>query len=306
MSRKLGNNLILNTLQGFKMAGNPANALNISGNGIVTSDLGVISTSEVTQYGVLVAGENQTVVSISPGTTGQVLVSNGSANPSFQTISSLGFTSINIQTFTASGTYTPTAGMSYCIIEAQGAGGGGGSCASNSANTISLGSGGGSGEYRRGFYNASSIGTSQSITVGAAGAAGTSGGNGGIGGDTLVGNLITCKGGNGGTGGPSRNSDALILGGNGGNGGSGGDFSIPGCKGLYTFYFGTSIQPLGCSGQGGTSMFGIGGGAVEGNAVGNPGHTGGGGGGASGSQGGGGTGGGAGGAGIVVITEYIT
>src|SRR5262245_5659724 len=70
------------------------------------------------------------------GTSGQVLTSNGPAvAPSFATPAAATgvIKNVVIQTFAATGTYTPTAGMAYAIIECWGGGGAGGGCASATA-----------------------------------------------------------------------------------------------------------------------------------------------------------------------------
>ena len=104
--------------------------------------------------------------------------------------SSGGTLSVVSQVFTGSGTYTPTTGMSYCIIECVGGGGGGGGAAGGSGSAQVGGSGGGGG-YARKYATAADIGASKAVTIGAAGAAGTAGNNaGGNGGDTSVGVLL--------------------------------------------------------------------------------------------------------------------
>lgn len=87
----------------------PANALNIG------------------QQGTLYFDGVNTFSGIDASTQGHVLTSNGPGiPPSFLApTGGSGFSSVNIQTFTASGTYTPSANMVYCIIEAVGGGGGG-------------------------------------------------------------------------------------------------------------------------------------------------------------------------------------
>src|SRR5690242_5826211 len=64
--------------------------------------------STVTQHYSLVGGSSNSIVSVSPSTSGFVLTSNGvSADPSFQVLpTNTAFKSINIQTFTSTGTYT--------------------------------------------------------------------------------------------------------------------------------------------------------------------------------------------------------
>jgi len=105
---------------------------------------------------------------------------------------------INVQTFAASGTYTPTAGMTSVVIKVQGGGGAGAGITIPSSGNASLGSPGGSGAYGEGRFLAAAIGASQAVTIGAAGiaAAGSAGGNGGT---SSVGTLISAPGGVGGS-----------------------------------------------------------------------------------------------------------
>ncbi len=253
--------------------------------------------------GTTSTGAFQSVASV--GTSGQVLTSNGAgALPTFQTKSS-SFSSASIQVFTSTGTYTPTAGMQYCIIEVVGAGGGSGGIAATVASKGAAAAGGGSGEYARGIYSAATIGVSQSVTIGTAGTAGTAGNNtGGTGGTSSVGALITAIGGSGGAGGPlvATGSSLYVLGGIGGTGGSGGSFRCAGNPGGP----GVTIDCPGVnfSGAGGGSFFGGGAVGVQVSA-GNPGVSYGGG--ASGPANSSGTtarAGAAGAGGIVIVTEY--
>lgn len=265
---------------------------------------GTGTATMTTAYAPVCAGTTATgalqVASTGLSTSGYVLTSNGSSNlPSFQAIPST-FASINVQTFASSGTYTPTSGMIYCIVECVGAGGGGGGVHLGWA-----GGGGGGGSYVRGFYTASSIGSSQTVTIGAVGSAGsTSGGDGGTGGSTLFGSLITAVGGSGGGGGNA--STMTNIGGAGGTGSSGGSFQTSGTPGGYSVTTGSTAT----SGSGGSSFFG--GGAINvfqtisGGTAGNNGT----------SYGGGGSGaaitassspaGGTGAKGFIVVTEFIS
>jgi hypothetical protein len=105
---------------------------------------------------------------------------------------------LNVQVFSANGTYTPTAGMLNVIFEVQGGGGAGGGLTTPGAGNISLGAPGGCGSYAKGRFTAAQIGASQVVTVGAAGvaASNTAGTNGGT---SSVGALITAPGGVGGS-----------------------------------------------------------------------------------------------------------
>lgn len=139
----------------------------------------------------------------------------------------------------------------YCI----GAGGGGGGGAFIASGTaMSAGAGGGGGNRRIGTFDATTIGSTESIAVGDGGTAGTAGtagagGPGGIGGNTNFGSWLTCYGGGGGQGGASAagsgggggagmqsagNSGSAGSGGNGGQNGSGNGGSAAGPSGVST------------------------------------------------------------------------
>jgi hypothetical protein len=170
-----------------------------------------------------------------------------------------------IQTFTASGTYTPTFGLKYCIIECIGGGGGGGVGYGSAAGAMyMIGGGGGSGGYSRHRATATDIGLSQAVTIGAAGAGGTpgTGSNGAAGGDTSVGALCVARGGAGG----QFTSDTPVQNGLGGAGGVAGvgDVVAAGAPGDGGF-FNAVNNLIGCrSGLGGSSV--MGGGAAATNA----------------------------------------
>jgi len=140
------------------------------------------------------------------------------------------------QKFTASGTYTPSTGIQYAIIEVGGGGGGGGGIANSVAGNANAAGGGGSGSYSRKIVSAATIGASQAVTIGAAGTAGSSVGptTGGAGGDTSVGTLAVGKGGGGGgagagagggIGGVAGTGDFTPVGNDGGNGGKQGSIA---------------------------------------------------------------------------------
>jgi hypothetical protein len=176
-----------------------------------------------TAYAPVCAGTTATgalqVASTGLTTSGYILTSNGgSALPSFQVnAGASGFTVVNIQSFTASGTYTPTASMKYCIVYCQAPGGGGGGGDGDGANQ-KVGAGGGAGGYDFNKFSAATIGASQTVTIGAVGAGGIGNNSGGTGGTTSLGALISCTGG---TGGANGNSTSSIAGGTGGVGTSG-------------------------------------------------------------------------------------
>lgn len=220
-----------------------------------------------------------------------------------------GFSIIAIQTFTSSGTYTPTSGMKYCTIQVVGGGGGGGGSAAGGASSGSVGGGGGGGGYGRKTVTSATIGSSQSVTIAAAAAGGVGNNTGATGGTCSLGSIVTATGGVGGTS-AAAGAGSAANGGAGGVGGSGdinstGGGGAGGCSGFFT----TTQFSMG--GSGGSSHFG--GGAsgivtVAGAAAinGNAGQVyGGGGGGAVTASSGAAANGGSGAKGVVIITEYI-
>lgn len=258
--------------------------------------------------GTMISGTTGVPSWLANGTTGQVLTATTGSPPSWvANAAASAFTSIVVQTFTATGTYTPTSGMKYCIIECVGAGGGGGGTSTTGATTISVGGGGGGGAYCRKFASAATIGASQTVTIGAAGTAGAvGGGNGGTGGTTSVGTLCIAIGGSGGLGSAAVTAALFLVSGNIGGIGTTGDVQAignPGTPGM-----GSSTSNFVAGGNGGSSALGgaplgtIGSLSAAGAAGGN--------------YGGGGAGavcgtsqtqqlGGAGAKGFVIVTEYI-
>ncbi len=209
----------------------------------------------------------------------------------------LGLT-VKKQAFSNSGTYTPTSGMYYCIVEVQGAGGGSGGVGSNSNCG---GGGGGAGSYSRSIISAATIGVSQTVTIGASGTAGANTGtDGGAGGASSLGSLVTTSGGAGGAG---TNTGGTSKAGGAGGAAATGDLAINGNPGFNSVPSGSGS---GTAGQGGNSVLGSGGFAVGGTAgQGNAGLMGGGGGG-SWSGAGSAFAGAIGGKGYVFITEFCS
>lgn len=230
------------------------------------------------------------------------------ADPAAQRTTLSAFGKVVVRIFTSSGTYTPTAGMLYALLECVAGGGGGGGCANSTAGNQGAAGAGGAGEYSARLATAAEIGASQAVTIGAGGSAAAAGNNnGGNGGDTSVGALCIAKGGTGGSGAASN------AGGAGGAGGVGGTGNItirgqPGESGIAAAI--TTITTLNARGGNSPRGFGFGGtqsGVIAGNnnysGPAGVGYGAGGGGGKSGN-GAGAAAGGAGTAGICIITEY--
>lgn len=134
--------------------------------------------------------------------------------------------SSDVQTFSASGTWTkPSGSPKFTDIECWGGGAGGGSGAQVTLGTaVSGGAGGGGGQYGHAVVSTASMGASETVTLGSGGTAGSAtsgnaGGNaGGNGGNTSFGLWVTAWGGFNGT---AAAASANSTGGAGGTMGSG-------------------------------------------------------------------------------------
>lgn len=243
-----------------------------------------------TKGDILVAQSSSVLTKLAVGADGTFLSanSNGATGVTWGTVTSVvGIPTVKITT--VSSVWTKPSLMTYAVIEVVGSGGGGNA---GGANTYA-GGGGGGGGYARKIFTASTLGSTQTITVGVGGTAGT-GSNGGptAGGTVGIGvpSILYATGGSGAGGG---NGGALHAGGSGGMGFLG-DLNVKGGGGGKSGESGV-VYAL----NGGNSFFG--GGGKGSNTTGEDGGAYGGG--ASGG-GGNGTNGGAGAVGAVIITEY--
>jgi hypothetical protein len=169
-----------------------ANNVSISGGSITgITDLAVADggtgSSSLTTNAVLLGNGTSAIQTVAPGTTGNVLVSNGTTWESAAL-------PIDIQTFNESGTWTKPGSGRLARIQVWG-GGGGGSRTNSSAGRAG-GSGGG---YSEIWLALSSLGSTETVTVGAGGAGRiTSDGNGSNGGNSSFGTHCVASGGEGG------------------------------------------------------------------------------------------------------------
>ncbi len=176
---------------------------------------------------------------------------------------------VQVDTFLSSDTWTKPTGAARVHVELW-AGGGGGGFGDGVA-----GGGGGGGGFAEGWFNASDLGSTETVTVGDGGTAGSLGANGTAGGDSTF-DRLTAFGGGGGAFGANA-----AGGGGGGPLGAGGDAS-----GSTAGAAGSPGEPLAGDGDGSYGLYG-GGGSKSGTAAGGKAHFGGGGGGSTANVGGG-------------------
>ena len=213
---------------------------------------------------------------------------------------------LNVQTFTSSGTYTPTAGTTSVIVEVQAGGGGGGGAGYTTSSNVSLGSGGGGGGYAKTKLTVAAA-TGATVTVGSGGAGGSIAPTSGTaGGNSSFGALCVTVGGAGGFGQAQATPPFTATGVVGGSVSTPTPniLSIPGNPSTPGLAVSTGSN---LGGNGGSSALGSGGlGAGNNNVPGNAGRGYGGGGGAGVSQNSpsAGQAGSAGSPGIVVVWEY--
>jgi hypothetical protein len=159
------------------------------------------------------------------------------------------------QAFTASGTWTKPLGALYCFVEVQASGGGGGGGGATGAGEWSFGDGGGGGEYASGWFLATVLAATVTVTIPAGGAGGVGAVAGTTAGNASFGAHITAIGGGGGAVRPA--SSTLRISQNqttraGGSGGTGGTIRIPGCPGTAGLAVDSGVAGL-LGGDGGPS-----------------------------------------------------
>lgn len=212
----------------------------------------------------------------------------------FQLMSSVASTVPVVRTYlnaASPATWTKPTGLKYVVVEVQAGGGGGGG--STLAGRVS--GGGGGGGYAKETILATSLGATETVTIGAGGAgSGTTTGS--TGGTSSFGSLVSATGGLGG-----EVSSGIAVPGGVGGAGSGGDVNLLGRNGGQ----GTRSTPS-MTGVGGDSFLGFGGVSqiYTASVNGLVGGLYGGGGSGSGNEDGSDQVGGSGAAGIVIVTEY--
>jgi hypothetical protein len=106
---------------------------------------------------------------------------------------------LNVQRFTATGTYTPTAGTRAALIEGVGSGGGGGGADQNGLGGGGCGGGGGAGAYAKHWWSSVKDTLTYAVAIGALGTDGSAGNNAGnAGGASQFAGVLALAGGLGG------------------------------------------------------------------------------------------------------------
>jgi len=276
----------------------PSGAGSVSSVALTTPSEFTVAGSPITTSGTLAiskANQNANLIYAGPA-------SGAAAAPAFRALTSSDLPLVSRKDiFTASGTWTkPATVLSTTIVKVTVVGGGGGGGAGADTAAGAGGSGGGGGGTAILWVVGSSLGSTESVTIGAGGTAGTQGNpgsNGVAGGTTSFGAHCSATGGAGGTSatGITTAPGAGVAGGVG----SSGTLNISG-NGSGAGSAGQAAAVTGGGSSGGSSF--MGGGGSGANNIGN--------GGAGGNYGGGGGGGsststGGAGAGGVVILEWV-
>jgi len=184
-------------------ASNNASALTT---GVTAVNVGGTGATTLTNNSVIVGNTTGAVKFVAPGTSGNVLTSNGTVWLS-QAVAAAGGGLSGLQIFNSPGTFTPPPSTTSVYLVVGGAGGGGGGPQFNNANGQTLPGGtGGAGGTGIGVYPVTG-GSPITVTVGTGGNAGGAtfgnnpGGTGNAGNLSSFGNLLIGNGGAGATGG---------------------------------------------------------------------------------------------------------
>jgi hypothetical protein len=149
--------------------------------------------------------------------------------PAQNAINNVQFTSVNIVTFDANGTYTPPANLLWAQVECVGGGGGSSGVPIPPSNRTAASAAGGSGGYTKKAYAKSSLSPNVTITIGSGGTGGAAGANDGNAGGATTFLSMSAGGGSPGPRG-TTGFESRATGGSGGTA-SNGDINLTGYQG---------------------------------------------------------------------------
>jgi len=249
------NVLVKNTATGMTAANEGiytlTNAGSPSTNWVLTRATDYDTTTEINNTGLILIQNGSTLAGQAWYNTATIVTVDTTAFNYAQFGGVSGFSSINVQVITATGTFTPTTGaVEYEVFGVGGGGGAGGVplCANGGAGSSGSGAG-----YVFKKFNATEMGASAAVVVGAKGTGGASGSNNGTaGGDSTfspagTGATLTASGGGKGYGGNNAAGPAFVATQPDAPGtGTNGDLNIAGSYGTIGQSLGNSvIVPIG-------------------------------------------------------------
>lgn len=222
--------------------------------GTLAVDRGGTGATTLTANNLLVGNGTSSVAVLAPGTTGNVVTSNGTHWTS-QAFSSSGRLIRAPQILTSGISYTTPVTATAIYVEAVGGGGGGGGADGTEADAIASGGGGGAGGYVAKYFTVTSN-TAYTYAIGAGGSGGAANGANGVAGTnttfTVGGTTITAVGGGFGSGASGKANNSVSPGGAGGTA-SNGDLNVTGTMGVTSM---TPEKTVTVGGNGGPSYFG--------------------------------------------------
>ncbi len=223
--------------------------------GTLAVDRGGTGATTLTANNLLVGNGTSSVAVLAPGTTGNVVTSNGTHWNS-QAFSSSGRLIRAPQVLTSGTSYTAPATATSIYVELVGGGGGGGGADTTESTSGSAAGGGGSGAYAAKYFSVTGN-TAYTYAIGAGGSGGSNtGGNGTTGANTtftVSGVTVTAGGGAAGLGFQNDSENTSFANSGAGGAATNGDINVAGNPGIFPT---GSKQNAQIGGNGGPSYFG--------------------------------------------------